>query len=63
MKLPNIEYHRPGTLDEACSLLLELKDKGKILAGGTALVPYLEHRWIRPKAVISLSGIRKLSYI
>lgn len=63
MKLPNFDYYRPQTLDEICSFLLEFKKDGKILSGGTALIPYLKHRWIVPKAVISLSGIPYLQYM
>ncbi len=63
MKLPSFEYFGATTIEEACSLLHKLKGNGKILGGGTALVNYLRHRVVVPRAVISISRIRELDYV
>jgi carbon-monoxide dehydrogenase medium subunit len=44
MKPSTFEYHVPETVDEAVSLLTELGDEAKVLAGGQSLVPMLSLR-------------------
>ena len=44
MKPAPSEYHRPETVQEAASLLAELGDGAKVLAGGQSLVPMLALR-------------------
>lgn len=44
MKPAAFEYHAPGTSDEAVTLLADLGDEAKIIAGGQSLVPMLALR-------------------
>jgi aerobic carbon-monoxide dehydrogenase medium subunit len=44
VKPARFEYHAPGTVEEAVSLLAELGEDAKILAGGQSLIPMLALR-------------------
>ena len=44
MKPAPFEYHVPGTATEAVTLLAELGDEAKVLAGGQSLIPMLALR-------------------
>ena len=44
MKPSTFDYHAPETIDEVVSLLTELGDEAKVLAGGQSLVPMLSLR-------------------
>jgi carbon-monoxide dehydrogenase medium subunit len=44
MKPAGFDYHRPATVEEATSLLAELGDEAKVLAGGQSLIPVLALR-------------------
>jgi len=63
MRLPKFEYLRPGTTEEACSLLAHLRKDAKVLAGGTALVVDMEQRLVSPSYVISVKDIPSLNSI
>lgn len=63
MRLPNFQYLRPGTTDEAYTLLAQLRKEAKVLAGGTALVVDMKQRLVTPKYVISLKSIPGLDSI
>ncbi len=63
-RLPRFEYLRPGSLDEALSLLAEHGKTARLLAGGTDLLPQLKRREVRPpRYVIDLKGIAGLDAI
>jgi CO/xanthine dehydrogenase FAD-binding subunit len=63
-RLPKFNYLAPTTLDETLSLLSEYKDRVKVIAGGTDLVPKLKRREIQaPEYVIDLKGIPGLDEI
>src|SRR5690242_6145035 len=59
------EYHRAGSIQEAISLLGELGDDAKLLAGGHSLLPLLKLRFAQPahlvdlRRVAGLSGVRR----
>ena len=53
-------YHRPGSLDEACSLMAEAED-GRYLAGGQTLLATMKLRLAGPSDLIDLVGIEGLS--
>ena len=57
LRLPPFRYHRPGTVDEAVSLLHEHGPVAMPIAGGTDLMPNMKHRLFTPGHVISLNGI------
>src|SRR5712692_2049695 len=56
-------YHRAETFQGAFSLLSELGDDAKILAGGQSLIPLMKLRFARPGALVDLSFVSGLSYI
>ena len=55
MKPAPFDYHRAGSADEAVSLLTELGDDAKVLAGGQSLVPLLALRLTRFDHLIDLN--------
>jgi aerobic carbon-monoxide dehydrogenase medium subunit len=63
MRLPGFTYHRPETIDEACSLAVSLGDRTHFLAGGTELLTELKRGRVDAANVISLKGIEALSGI
>jgi carbon-monoxide dehydrogenase medium subunit len=63
VKPPPFAYHRAGTVDEVVSLLTELGDEAKILAGGQSLVALMNFRLARPSALIDINRIPGLAYV
>jgi len=63
MKPAKFDYHDPRTLDEALSLLAQLGDQARPLAGGQSLVPLMNFRLIRPAHLIDLNGVVELGYL
>ncbi len=59
----NFEYHRPGTVDEAISLLRRFGDSGRLLAGGHSLIPMMKLRLADPAHLIDLQDVEGLSGI
>ena len=57
------EYHAPGTVKEALSLLGKLGDDAKLLAGGHSLIPMMKLRLAQPKHVIDLRKVPGLNGI
>jgi CO/xanthine dehydrogenase FAD-binding subunit len=60
MILPKFEYHDPSTLDEACQIMAELKEKARPLAGGTDLLVNMRRGTVSPENVVSLGRIEEL---
>jgi len=54
------EYHRPGSLDEACSLLQELGANGTPLAGGTDIVVDLRRGAVQAGHLVSLGALEEM---
>ncbi|HUG00043.1 MAG TPA: xanthine dehydrogenase family protein subunit M [Ilumatobacter sp.] len=54
MKPAPFDYHAPTTVDEAISLLAELGDDAKILAGGQSLIPMLALRLTRFEHLVDI---------
>ena len=63
MKPAPFSYHRAATAEEAVSLLSELGDEAKLLAGGQSLVAMMNFRLARPSALVDISRIDALRYI
>jgi aerobic carbon-monoxide dehydrogenase medium subunit len=63
VKPPRFDYHRPGTVDEAVSVLAEVGDAGKVLAGGQSLLPLLSMRLAAPAALVDINRLPDLSDI
>jgi carbon-monoxide dehydrogenase medium subunit len=57
------DYHRPGSLDEALSLLASLGEDAKVLAGGHSLLPAMKLRLAQPAALVDISKIGELRRI
>lgn len=63
MKPASFDYHRPDTIEGAVSLLAELGDDAKILAGGQSLVPMLSMRLAYFDHLIDISRLSELQGI
>jgi carbon-monoxide dehydrogenase medium subunit len=63
VKPPPFAYRRPGSVDEALSLLAEHGDTASVLAGGQSLVPLLSLRMARPEVVVDINGLTGLATI
>jgi CO/xanthine dehydrogenase FAD-binding subunit len=63
MKPAPFEYFRPGSVDEALSLLAEHGGDAKPLAGGQSLIPAMNFRLATPAVLVDLNGLNDLSYI
>lgn len=63
MKPPAFEYRRVFSADEAVSLLTELGEDAKLLAGGQSLTPMMNFRLARPSALIDVNPVRELDFI
>lgn len=60
MKPPVFDYHAPATLREALTLLQEIGEEARVLAGGQSLVPLLNMRIVRPSVLIDLNRVGEL---
>lgn len=63
MKPAPFDYHRPETLDDAIALLRELGPDARPLAGGQSLIPFMNFRLARPRALVDLNMIPELTGI
>ena len=63
MKPAEFQYHRPREINEALSLLKEVGEDGKILAGGQSLMPMMNFRLAEPAHLIDINFIGGLDYI
>lgn len=61
VKPAKFEYFRPTELGEALSLMTELGDEARLLAGGQSLIPMMNLRLAMPAYLIDLSRIPGLS--
>lgn len=63
MKPPRFEYFPAETVDEALARLAEHGEEAKVLAGGQSLVPLLNFRLARPRALVDVNGLPELAYV
>lgn len=63
MKPAPFDYHVPGSIDEALTLMREYGDEAKLLAGGQSLVPAMNFRVVQPSVLIDLNRIQELDYL
>jgi aerobic carbon-monoxide dehydrogenase medium subunit len=56
-------YHRAKSLAAAVSLLQDLGEEAKVLAGGQSLIPLMKLRLARPAELVDLNFIPGLSYV
>ena len=59
----SFDYHTPGSVQEAISLLGKLLDDAKLLAGGHSLIPMMKLRLAQPKHLIDLRKVPGLAGI
>lgn len=63
MKPAPFGYERPGSVDEAVSILADVGYGAKILAGGQSLVPLLNLRLAFPDVLVDVTRIPDLGYV
>jgi carbon-monoxide dehydrogenase medium subunit len=56
-------YHRAASLKEASTMLSQLGDEAKLLAGGQSLIPLMKLRFAGPKHLVDLNFVPGISYI
>lgn len=61
--LPEFEYHRPASLEEAVRLLSELGPDARVIAGGTDLVVKMRAGLVSPGHVVDLSRLPEIRFI
>jgi aerobic carbon-monoxide dehydrogenase medium subunit len=59
----SFHYHRAGSLKEAVSMLRQLGEGAKFLAGGQSLIPLLKLRFANPEHLVDLNFIPGTSFI
>lgn len=57
----SFEYHRPKSIPEAVTLLAQLGEEARPLAGGHSLIPLMKLRMASPEHLIDLAGIAGLN--
>jgi len=63
MKPAKFEYYDPSSIEHAVEILSVYQQDGKVLAGGQSLMPLLNMRLARPRAIIDINQIKSLDYI
>ena len=56
-------YHRAASLQEAASMIAELGEDAKLLAGGQSLIPLMKLRLSSPSHLVDLNFVPGVSYI
>ena len=62
MFIPDFNFHKPNSLNEAFHILGK-SDDGAILAGGTDLLVEIKKGLRFHKDIVSLTGIKQLNYV
>jgi carbon-monoxide dehydrogenase medium subunit len=60
MKAAAFAYERPSDLNAAIALMVQAKEKAKIIAGGQSLGPMLNLRLVQPELIIDIAGLTEL---
>ena len=63
MKPAPFSYHAPNSVREAVSMLDELGDRGRVLAGGQTLLQLMNFRALKPENLIDINPVTELDYI
>src|SRR5713226_7620549 len=56
-------YHRASSLKDAATLLSQLGEGAKLLAGGQSLIPLMKLRFANPVHLVDLNFVQGISYI
>src|SRR5271155_5280830 len=59
----SFRYHRAGSLQEGVTMLGQLGEAAKFLAGGQSLIPLLKLRFANPEHLVDLNFIPDTSFI
>ena len=59
----SFEFRQPDTVEEALTLMHDLGEDARVMAGGTALVIMMKQRLVMPDCLISLQKLRGLDQI
>jgi carbon-monoxide dehydrogenase medium subunit len=59
----SFHYHRATSLQEAATMLGQLGEEAKLLAGGQSLIPLMKLRFASPQHLVDLNFISGTSYI
>jgi aerobic carbon-monoxide dehydrogenase medium subunit len=59
----SFHYHRAGSLKEAVSIVGQIGEGAKFLAGGQSLIPLLKLRYANPEHLVDLNFIPDMSFI
>lgn len=62
MKPASFRYYRPRTVSNTVSLLAELGDESKLIAGGQSLVAMMNFRLARPAQLIDIGEVAELRF-
>lgn len=62
MYISDFNYHKPGSLSEACKLL-EKSENGAVIAGGTDLLVEIKQGLRHHQDIVSLTEIKELKFI
>jgi CO/xanthine dehydrogenase FAD-binding subunit len=60
LTLPDFQYLKPTSLQEALRVLDEHKDDAKVMAGGVGLLAFMKERLVSPSYVVDIKGIPEL---
>jgi carbon-monoxide dehydrogenase medium subunit len=60
--MTSFKYLNPKTLEDACRIISEFREKAFILAGGTDVIPQIKEGIVPPKICVDLSFIPELGY-
>jgi aerobic carbon-monoxide dehydrogenase medium subunit len=63
VKPGTFDLHRPEGLDEAIAIKARYEGEASVLAGGQSLIPMMNFRLARPRALVDLNGIDALAGI
>ncbi len=58
--LPDFQYHRPRTMEEALALLQGHGEEAKLMGGGVGLIAFMKERLMSPAHVIDIKGVEEL---
>jgi carbon-monoxide dehydrogenase medium subunit len=56
-------YHRASSLKEAATMLSQLGEEAKLLAGGQSLIPLMKLRFASPRHLVDLNFVPGASYV
>lgn len=60
---PQFDYHCPGNLLEAITLMASLKDDAKVMSGGQSLLPMLKLRLASPAHIVDVGRVAGMDQI